>query len=77
MKKFRILAALAVLLAFSGIFSLGAQEAQKPADDQWKIVDAMHLISSNTLYDYVKELVSDKFGGRLTVPPSDGWPTRR
>ena len=66
MKKFRILAALAVLLALSGTLSLGAQEAQKPADDQWKIVDAMHLISSNTLYDYVKELVSDKFGGRLT-----------
>jgi hypothetical protein len=66
MKKLRIFTTLAVLLAFSGFFSLGAQEAQKPADDQAKIVDAMHLISSHVLYDYVKELVSEKFGGRLT-----------
>jgi hypothetical protein len=66
MKKFRSFAALAVLLAFSGLFSLQSQEVQKPADDQAKLVDAMHLISSNVLYDYVKELTSDKFGGRLT-----------
>ncbi len=66
MKKPRFLAVLAVLTAFPGLFSLGAQEAQKPADDQSKIVDAMHLISSNLLYDYVKELTSEKFGGRLT-----------
>jgi hypothetical protein len=66
MKKLRFLTVLTVLLAFSSLFFLGAQEARTPADDQSKIVDAMHLISSNVLYDYVKELTSEKFGGRLT-----------
>jgi hypothetical protein len=66
MKKFRFFAAPAALLAFSGLLTLGAQEARKPADDQSKIVEAMHLVSSNVLYDYVKELVSEKYGGRLT-----------
>lgn len=66
MKKLRFFAAVAALLAFSGLLSLPAQEVQKPADDQSKIVEAMHLVSSNVLYDYVKELVSEKYGGRLT-----------
>jgi len=66
MKKFRFLAALAGLAILPGLISLGAQEAPKPSDEQAKVVDAMHLISSNVLYDYVKELVSEKYGGRLT-----------
>ncbi|HYA48268.1 MAG TPA: M28 family peptidase [Burkholderiales bacterium] len=66
MKRLRVWTILAVLLAFTGVFALPAQEAQKAPDDQDKLVDAMHLISSNVLYDYVKELTSDKFGGRLT-----------
>jgi len=69
MKRYRILTAAAVLLALSWTFGLGAQNApsgQPPADDQAKIVEAMHTISSHTLYDYVKELTSEKYGGRLT-----------
>jgi hypothetical protein len=66
MKRFRLLTTAAAMLAFSGIFILSAQELQKPADDQAKIVDAMHVISSDVLYEYVKELVSEKYGGRLT-----------
>ncbi len=66
MKKLRFLTALAVLLALSGLLSLGAQVAPKAPDDQSKIVEAMHLISSNVLYGYVQKLTSDEFGGRLT-----------
>jgi hypothetical protein len=66
MKKLRFPTALAVLLAFSGLLGLQAQVAPKPADDQAKIVEAMHLISSNVLYGYVQKLTSDEFGGRLT-----------
>ena len=66
MKKFRWLTVLAVALALSGVLGLRAQEPQKPADDAAKIVEAMHLIQSQPLYDYVKELVSEKYGGRLT-----------
>lgn len=66
MKRSRWLTVLIAALALSGLLGLRAQEAQKPADDTAKLVEAMHLISSNTLYDYVKELVSEKYGGRLT-----------
>jgi hypothetical protein len=66
MKKFRQLVVVAGLLTFPGVFVLADQEMRKPADDQAKVVDAMHVISSNVLYDYVKELVSEKYGGRLT-----------
>jgi hypothetical protein len=66
MKKLRLAAALAALLVFSGFVSLSSQEAPKPPDDQAKIVSAMHLVSSNVLYDYVREMVSEKYGGRLT-----------
>jgi len=45
----------------------GTAQDQKtqPSDDRM-ILDAMHGISSHTLYGYVQELVSEKFGGRLT-----------
>jgi len=67
MKRLRIFAAPVVLCALSAALTLAAaQETRQPADDSSKIVEAMHLISSNVLYDYVKELVSDKYGGRLT-----------
>ncbi|NIM13862.1 MAG: M20/M25/M40 family metallo-hydrolase [Candidatus Aminicenantes bacterium] len=31
-----------------------------------KLLEAMHSISSHSLFDYVKELCSEKYGGRLT-----------
>jgi hypothetical protein len=41
-------------------------QAAAPLTDEQKLLAAMHLISSETLYDYVKELTSEKYGGRLT-----------
>ena len=47
--------------------------AQQPAasvrTDEQKLAEAMHLISSHVLYEYVKELTSEKFAGRLTGTP--------
>ena len=34
-----------------------------------KLVEAMHSISSHTLFAYIEELCSEKFGGRLTGTP--------
>jgi hypothetical protein len=34
--------------------------------DEAKILQTLHSISSNKLYEYVKELASEKYGGRLT-----------
>jgi len=53
-------------------FPSSAQEEAKtpPLSDEQKILNAMHTISSETLFNYVKELCSDKFEGRLTGTPS-------
>jgi hypothetical protein len=60
----------AVLLALAvAALPLAAQpgrQAAAPATDEARILEAMHLIQSQPLYDYVKELVSEKYGGRLT-----------
>lgn len=47
---------------------LHSQEGKKetPLTNEEKILEAMHGISSHTLFDYVKELCSEKYGGRLT-----------
>lgn len=44
-------------------------QSQAPLTDEQKILAVMHSISSHPLYDYVKELVSEKYGGRLTGTP--------
>jgi len=64
----RLIPAVLLVLAVGGmgLYSQPAREAAAPATDEAKVVQAMHLISSQTLYDYVKELVSEKYGGRLT-----------
>ena len=54
---------------------LGAQAAaQRPAASpqtpEDKLVAAMHGISSHTILDWVKEMVADKYEGRLTGTPS-------
>ena len=54
---------------------LGAQAAaQRPAaapqTPEEKLLAAMHGISSHTILDWVKEMVSDKYEGRLTSTPS-------
>jgi hypothetical protein len=69
MKRSRILMAAAALAALSWTFGLGGQSTpagQGQAGNAATLVEAMHLISSGTLYDYVRELTSEKYGGRLT-----------
>jgi len=63
----RFITAAFLVLAFAGL-GLHSQQAapQTQATDEAKILQAMHSISSHTLYDYVAELVSEKYGGRLT-----------
>ena len=57
-----------LVLAFAGagLHSQPARQPAAPATDEAKILEAMHLIQSQPLYDYVAELVSEKYGGRLT-----------
>ncbi|MCJ7589488.1 MAG: hypothetical protein MUQ00_16560 [Candidatus Aminicenantes bacterium] len=43
-----------------------AQDQKSPPSDERVILNAMHGISSHALLGYVQELVSEKFGGRLT-----------
>lgn len=54
------------------IFAVQTFWAQVPAskpDDAQKILQSLHSISSHTLLDYVKELASEKYEGRLTGTP--------
>ena len=66
-----------VRIAFALLLSLllGAQAAaQRPAappqTPEDKLVAAMHGVSSHTILDWVKEMVEDKYEGRLTGTPS-------
>ena len=56
-------------LAGTGLHSQAPRQTAGPQTDEQKILEAMHLIQSQPLYDYVKELVSEKYGGRLTGTP--------
>ncbi len=60
-----------LVLFFAGASNLFSQRPSTPAEfsDEQKILMALHSISSHTLYDYVRELVSEKYGGRLTGTP--------
>jgi hypothetical protein len=57
------------VLVFTGcvVFAQAPQPAQKsdPLSED-HLMEVMHSISSHTLFDYVKELCSEKYGGRLT-----------
>jgi hypothetical protein len=69
--KFRKNSVIFVLL-YSLIFSsLSAQQnpAPTPLAQEEKLLEAMHSISSHVLLDYVTELCSGKYGGRLTGTP--------
>lgn len=69
MKLFRRFAPAVLIVLAVAAFPLAAQpgrQAAAPATDEAKILEAMHLIQSQPLYDYVKELTSEKYGGRLT-----------
>ena len=58
--------ALVLLITGLGLHAQPARQAAPPATDEARLLEAMHLIQSQPLYDYVKELVSEKYGGRLT-----------
>ncbi len=63
---------LIILLYSVGILNLSplsAQPSSRPAADEAQILQAMHQISSHKLADYVRELASEKYGGRLTGTP--------
>lgn len=75
MSRFRYFARPLAFIAAGtlAIVSAGAQPptraAQAPASPQDRLVTAMHGISSNVILDYVKEMTSEKYGGRLTGTP--------
>lgn len=66
LRKIRFL----VIIIFSVVTLIGpslwSQPAPTGASDELKILQAMHSISSHKLADYVRELASEKYGGRLT-----------
>ena len=66
--KNRKLLSLAILFCFLGSSVLYAQPQRRRPElsDEQKVLNVMHSISSHTLFDYVKELASEKYGGRLT-----------
>ena len=73
-----ILGLVVIGLGASGVMAQPGQP-QPPQSEEQQLLSALHSISSHTLYDYVKELVSEKYGGRLTgaagYNASAGWGT--
>ena len=62
-----VFALIAVLaLAAAGLQAQPVRPAAAPPTEEAKLLAAMHLIQSQPLYNYVAELVSEKYGGRLT-----------
>ena len=71
LRLFRFLVALAFvpLLAVPALAQPPAAPPQAQTVED-KLVAAMHGISSNTILDWVKELTSDRYAGRLTGTPT-------
>lgn len=66
MKKRLILWLFVFLFSGLSVFSLAPQSSPLQEGDEQKLLGSLHSISSHTLHNYVKELVSEKYGGRLT-----------
>lgn len=65
--KFRYLFSILLnLLLFSSIAPAQASAVYINASSEVKILESMHAISSHALFDYVTELCSETYGGRLT-----------
>ena len=66
--KFRVNRVIIFLLAGMMLlhFSLFSQNDKPTITPEEKLLAAVHEISSHTVFDYVKELCSEKYGGRLT-----------
>jgi hypothetical protein len=60
-----------IILSVAAGLLPGQETARKPPDplSEENLMAVMHSITSQTLYDYVKELSSEKYGGRLTGTP--------
>lgn len=71
MKKaaFRVILVFALVAAVSMFAGAVGQAGSHEDSDERKVLDALQTISSHPLYGYVKELVSEKYGGRLTGTP--------
>jgi hypothetical protein len=66
--RLRVLILSLILILASAVASsrAAAQDQKSQPSDERMMLDAMHGISSQALLGYVQELVSEKFGGRLT-----------
>jgi len=65
--KLKKILSISLMIFILGVFSpVTAQQARPQLTDQQKVLQVMHSISSHMLFDYVKELASDKYWGRLT-----------
>ena len=53
-----------VFIFFSSV--VAAQKPNKEKTYEERLLEAFHSISSHKLFDYVKEMASEKYGGRLT-----------
>jgi hypothetical protein len=60
---FLVAAALAV---FAGGAAPQSLQQTPPASEELKLLRTMHTIASQPLYDYVREMTSERYGGRLT-----------
>jgi len=68
-RTFVLWAVLGLVVAAAGPAAPQRGREQAPLTEEQKLLEAMHLIQSQTLYGYVQELVSEKYGGRLTGTP--------
>ena len=66
MKNKKLFSSFLVLSYLILSLTLSAQAQRAQLTDEQKILQTLHSISSHTLFDYVKELASEKYGGRLT-----------
>ncbi len=65
--NFRKTGKLLIVVALAACLSQTAVLAQaRPAGDSQKLLRVFHTISSNTLIEYVRELTSERYTGRLT-----------
>jgi hypothetical protein len=66
MKDKRIASYVLTLICFFFLFSLTSPNLAAQQADEEKLLQSLHSISSHKLFEYVKELCSEKYGGRLT-----------
>ena len=63
-----VLGLMVIGLGAADVTALPGQE-QPAQSAEGHLLSGLHSISGHTLYNYVKELVSEKYGGRLTGTP--------